>query len=99
MLHLSQEILASYTLQDLKEGVKIGTTKTKRLSREEYSALVSIHHIKVILNEMTIQSYQSEKLTLLNLMVKEAQKFASINILPDASKASLEASLKIYNTI
>ncbi len=99
MLHLAQEILASYALEDLKNGVKIGTTKSGRLSPKEYSALVSIHHIKVILNETTPQTYEREKGIIFKMMVKEAQRFSSIQILSDATRKSLQNCIANCNTL
>ena len=99
MLYLSQEILASYALEDLKSGSKLGTTKTERLSRQEYAALVNIHHIKVILNHTSIPAYEREKNILFHMITREAQKFATIRILPDTAKQSLEACLENCNAL
>ncbi len=99
MLHLSQEILAAYALNDLKNDLKVGTSKTERLSRKEYMALVNIHHIKVILNHTTMQAYEREKDIIFNTIVKEAQQFSAIKILPDTAKTNLQACLKNCNTI
>ena len=93
ILHLSQEILASYVLEDLKNNLKLGTTKMKRLSREEYTTLVSIRHVKIILTHTSIQDYETDKDIIFHTILKEAQKFALIKILPGRSKAYLESSL------
>jgi len=96
ILHLSQEILASYVLEDLKNNLKLGTTKMQRLSREEYTTLVSIRHIKIILAHTSVQDYKRDKYIPLNMLVREAQKFARIKILPDAARVSLESCLLCF---
>lgn len=98
MLYLSQEILASYTLTDLKNGLLLGTTKKERLSRSEYDSLVSIHHLKIILNQIGPASYETEKEVLFYTLAREAQKFATLSILPDAARKSLEACLQNKRT-
>ena len=100
MLHLTQEILASYGLRDVKEGLSAGTTKTERLSREEYQALINIHHIKLILSHTSVQEYEaSEKSAILATIVKSSHMFSSIRILPDTAKAALKECLEKYNLI
>jgi CheY-like chemotaxis protein len=96
ILHLTQEILASYVLEDLKNNLKLGTTKMQRLSREEYTTLVSIRHIKIILAHTSVQDYERDKDILLNMIVREAQKFALIKILPNTARASLESCLLCF---
>lgn len=98
ILHLSQEILASYTLEDLKNGSEVGTTKVSRLSRQEYDALVSIHSTKIIFNHTPMPDYEREKEILFDTIVNGARRFATIRILPDTAKASLKACLANCHT-
>jgi len=96
ILHLSQEILASYALEDLRDNLKLGTTKMQRLSREEYTTLVSIRHIKIILSHTSVQDYETDKEFIFNMIVREVQKFVDIKILPDTSRDSLESCLLCF---
>ena len=99
IFHLSQEVLASYALKDLKDNLKSGTTKMQRLSREEYTTLVSIRYVKLILNYTSIQAYESERDMIFDTILKAARSFADIRILPDAARASIKACLANCNCI
>lgn len=94
MIHLSQELLAGYALEDLKEGVEVGTAKTLRLSRKEYDAIVAIRNIKIQLASATATSYEREKTIFFDAIAREAKRFATISILSDPAKTSLDACLK-----
>jgi len=89
MVHLSHKILAGYALSDMKQGVVQGTTKTNRLSYRDYSALIQIHDIKVILAHTMLHEYQNEYLAISKTLLQAAQHFASIQILPHAVRKKL----------
>jgi len=98
IFHLTQEVLASYVLKDLINNLKLGTTKMQRLSREEYRTLVSIRHIKILLNHTSynntsIEDYERDGDVIFHTILKEAQKFAAIKILPGKTKAYLDSCL------
>jgi len=98
IFHLTQEILASYVLKDLRNNLKLGTTKMQRLSREEYRTLVSIRHIKIMLNHSSlnntsIEDYEMDRDVIFRAILKEARKFTTIKILPDKAKVCLDSCL------
>ena len=96
MIHLSQKILAAYALKDLENSLKVGTTKSERLSREDYSTLVNIHNIRVILTHTPAEAYERERMIILQAIVKEATRFSSINILPTHCKTLLKTALNNF---
>lgn len=89
MVNYSQEILASYPLQDLKQNLPLGTTKSNRLSFEDYSALIQIHNLKIILNETPAEQYKKEKVIIFDTIRHIAKNFILIKILPEFSKKEL----------
>ncbi|NBV06534.1 MAG: response regulator [Proteobacteria bacterium] len=93
MLQLSQQILASYAMQDLNDNLVRGTTKSQRLSSDDYSSLIYIHNLKIILAHTPNQQYQKEKVIIFDTITNAARSFASIKILPEASKKELEKYL------
>ncbi|MCE3255684.1 MAG: response regulator receiver-modulated signal transduction phosphohydrolase [Rickettsiaceae bacterium] len=94
MVHCSQEILASYTLEDLKKDLTIGTTKSERLSFEEYSSLIQIHNIKIILSQLSPDRFQKEIAILFDTIMNSARNFLLIKILPEQSKKKIETYLQ-----
>lgn len=94
ILNLSQEVFAYYASTDMKHNLPVGTTKTQRLSHQEYQTLVNIRHIRVILQHTTVKSYELEKASILDTIIREVKKFASIRILPQRSKIALTSRLK-----
>jgi hypothetical protein len=93
MVHLSQEILASYSLQDLKKDQALGTTKSQRLSFEDYSSLIQLHNIKIILTQIPATRFSKEKVIILDNITNAAQSFSYIKILPELSKNELKEYL------
>lgn len=90
---LSQEVLISYTIMDLKNKLKIGTTKTKRLSSKEYKILASISHIQMILSHTTMNDYEKDKHLIFQTILREAGNFATIKILSKHAKSALDSCL------
>jgi len=96
MVNASQEILASYVMQDLKQDLVLGSTKSQRLSFDDYSALIQIHNLKIILTQ-TADQYQKEKVIIFDTISNAAKNFLQIKILPESSKDKLEKCLKQSN--
>lgn len=94
MVHLSQKILAGYALSDMKQGVAQGTTKAARLAYQDYSALIQIHDIKVILMHTTRHEYQHEYMAIAKTLLQTARNFSAIQILPNATKKKLMSSIE-----
>ncbi len=94
MVHSSQEILASYTLEDLKKDQPLGTKKSQRLSFDDYSSLIQIHNIKIILTQVPNDRFQKEKVIIFNTIANAAKKLLMVKILPDNSKKELEKHLE-----
>lgn len=90
---LSQEVLISYTIMDLKNKLKIGTTKTRRLSSKEYKILASISHIQMILSHTTMNDYEKDKYLIFQTILREAGNFATIKILSKHAKSALDSCL------
>ena len=95
MVCLSQEILAGYALEDLKNDLNPGSTKEKRLSFEDYFALIQTHDIKMILVHTSLEKYKKERLTTFDMLLQAAQNFCNIKILPDDSKQLLKARIAL----
>ncbi len=96
MVHLSQEILVTYALADLKNNLSPGTTKSEHLSYRDYSALTQIHDIKVILTHTPYQQYKVECDAIANTLLKAAKHFSAIQILSKAANQNLLNSIQQY---
>ena len=92
--HLCQEILAFYALEDRKNSLHPGTTKSRRLSLQDYTALIRIHDIKVILSHTSSEKYYSEKSINFNMLVQSADLFSKIKILPEACRQNLQKHIR-----
>jgi CheY-like chemotaxis protein len=95
MVNLAQEILASYSLNDIKHDLTLGSTKKERLSIKDYSALIRINDIKLMLSHdiaITEESC-SERVINYSILQKSAELFSEIKILPNNSKKALQKSL------
>jgi len=92
--HLSQEILATYALEDAKNNLSVGTTKSKRLSLQDYTALIRIHDVKVILSYTPTEQYYLEKSIHFDMFVQVATLFSEIAILPQACRQSLQKHIQ-----
>ena len=95
VVNLSQEILSTYALEDLKNDLNPGTTKEKRLSFKDYSALIQIHDIKMILMHTSIEKYNAERRITFDMVCQAAKYFCSIQILPHASRRRLETCINV----
>ncbi len=58
IVHLVQEILAGYALNDVKNDLRLGSTKETRLSYFDYALLIRISDVKVILSHSPIEHYK-----------------------------------------
>ena len=58
---LSHQVLESFKMVDLKNKLKIGTTKNSRLSSKEYKILMSVGYLNVILSNTSKKHYQKDK--------------------------------------
>ena len=58
IVHLVQEILAGYALNDVKNDLSLGSTKEARLSYSDYALLIRINDIKVILSHSPLEHYK-----------------------------------------
>lgn len=94
MVNLAQEILANYSLNDIKNDLSLGSTKKERLSIKDYSALIRLNDIKVILSHSRNQDDQSEREINYNMLRQSADLFSEIEILPKNSKQALQESLR-----
>jgi len=94
MVHLAQEILASYALKDLKGELPLGETKSKRLSFEDHSSLIQVKNLKIILMSLSNERFKKEKVIILDNINDVAKNFSLIKILPKAAKKNLEKYLK-----
>ena len=94
MVNLAQEILASYSLHDIKNDLSIGSTKKDRLSMKDYSALIRLNDIKLILSQKPNEDDISEKGVNYSILQQSAALFAEIEILPDSYKHKLQKSLQ-----
>ena len=94
MVNLAQEILASYSLHDIKNDLSIGSTKKDRLSMKDYSALIRLNDIKLILSQKPNEDDISEKGVNYSILQQSAALFAEIEILPDSYKQELQKSLQ-----
>jgi len=93
MVHLAQEILASYALQDLKDELPLGTSKSKSLSFEDYSALVQITNLRIIVMSLLNGKFNKEKTIVLDNIKDAAKRFSTIKILSKTAKEKLEKYL------
>ena len=96
MVHLSQKILAGYALSDMKKGIAQGTTKSARLAYRDYSALIQIHDIKVILTHTSRYEYQNEYMAIAINLLQAARNFSEIPILPKVARQNLMSSIEHY---
>ncbi len=96
MVHLSQKILAGYALSDMRNGVAQGTSKAARLAYRDYSALIQIHDIKVILTHTPLDEYQNEYTAIAQTLLQAARNFSEIKILPNDAKQKILASIAPY---
>ncbi len=94
MVHLVQEILASYALQDLKSELILGTSKAKRLSFEDHSSLIQVQNLKIILMSLSSKRFKKEKVIIFDNIKDVAKRFSLIKILPNVAKKELENYLK-----
>ncbi|MDG2019107.1 MAG: hypothetical protein P8J25_06655 [Porticoccaceae bacterium] len=94
MVNLAQEILASYSLNDIKNDLSLGSTKKERLSIKDYSALIRLNDIKVILSHNPAEEDCSEKFINYNILQQSAELFSEIEILPDNFKQELQKNLQ-----
>jgi len=92
--HLSQEILATYALEDAKNNLNMGTTKSQRLSLQDYTALIRIHDIKVILSHTPSDHFYSERSVNFDMLVQAATLFSKIAILPQACRQDLQKHIQ-----
>ena len=93
MIHLSQEILANYSLADMKHDLPLGTTKSKNLSFNDYSALIEIHHMKIYLSCLKREEYDLERQAIFDGIIKSAMNFSNIKILSTSAKQKLKNKL------
>lgn len=96
IVHLSQEILASYAMNDLKNDLTPGTTKSEKLTQKDYSSLIQIYDLKIILIHTSLEKFKEEKTVIFDTIVKIIKNFSTIGILPDQSKKILESNLKKF---
>lgn len=96
---LSQQVLESFKMVDLINKLKIGTTKNSRLSSKEYKILMSIGYLNVILSNTSKEDYQNDRSLIFQIILNEAESFATINILPDKSKSAINSCLVGYSLI
>ena len=94
MVNLAQEILASYSLNDIKNDLSLGSTKKERLSIKDYSALIRLNDIKVILSHNPAEEDCSERFINYNILQQSAELFSEIEILPDNFKQELQKNLQ-----
>lgn len=94
MVNLAQEILVSYSLNDIKNDLSLGSTKKERLSIKDYSALIRLNDIKVIFSQNFTKEDCSELAINFNILQQSAELFSEIEILPDSSKQALQKALQ-----
>lgn len=94
MVNLAQEILASYSLNDIKNDLSLGSTKKERLSHKDYSALIRLNDIKMILSHSVPAKNSSESSINFNILQQSAELFSEITILPDSYRQTLQKNLQ-----
>ncbi len=94
MVNLAQEILASYSLNDIKNDLSLGSTKKERLSHKDYSALIRLNDIKMILSHSVPAKNSSESSINFNILQQSAELFSEIKILPDSYRQALQKNLQ-----
>ena len=94
MVNLAQEILASYSLNDIKNDLSLGSTKKERLSMKDYSALIRLNDIKIILSQKPVEEDCNESFVNYNILQQSAELFSEIEILPNSSRQELQKSLQ-----
>lgn len=94
IVHLVQEILAGYTLNDVKNDLRLGSTKETRLSYFDYALLIRISDIKVILSHSPIEHYKDDWNVNFDMILQAARGFCKIGILPDTSKQLLQKHIR-----
>ena len=90
---LSHQVLESFKMVDLENKLKIGTTMNSRLSSKEYKILMSVGYLNVILSNTSKKQYQKDKSLIFQIILNEAENFATINTLPDKSKSAINSCL------
>jgi len=99
MVHLSQELLAGYALNDMKIGAAAGSTKAERLSYRDYSALTQIHDMKIILMQTTLQQFKIESVGIGQALRRAAKNFSEIHILSKATAKNLADTVTRYAVV
>lgn len=99
MVHLSQELLAGYALNDMKIGAAAGSTKAERLSYRDYSALTQIHDMKIILMQTTLQQFKTESVGIAQALRRAAKNFSEIHILSKATAKNLADTVTRYAVV
>lgn len=94
IVHLVQEILAGYALNDVKNDLCLGSTKETRLSYCDYALLIRISDIKVILSHSPIEHYKKDWNINFDMLLQSARGFCKIGILPDTSKKLLQKHIR-----
>ncbi len=94
IVHLVQEILAGYALNDVKNDLRLGSTKETRLSYFDYALLIRISDIKVILSHSPIEHYKKDWNANFDMLLQSARGFCRIAILPDTSKKLLQKHIR-----
>jgi CheY-like chemotaxis protein len=94
MVNLAQEILASYSLNDIKNDLSLGSTKKERLSHKDYSALIRLNDIKMILSHSVPAKNSSESSINFNILQQSAELFSEIKILPDSYRQIIQKNLQ-----
>jgi CheY-like chemotaxis protein len=94
MVHLVQQMLGDYALNDLKNDLSLGSTKAKKLSLSDYRALIRIHDIKVILSHTPSDHFYSERSVNFDMLVQAAKLFSKIKILPEVCRQDLQKHIQ-----
>lgn len=95
MVRLSQELLAYYALEDTKNNLSLGTTKSKRLSFKDYTALIRIHDVKMILSNSPVDPCDEGQAANFQMLLQAATCFSSIGILPDTGRQMLQEHIHV----
>ena len=89
IVHLVQELLAGYALNDVKNDLSLGSTKETRLSYSDYALLIRINDIKVILSHSPLEHYKKDWNVNFDMLLQSARGFCKIGILPNTSRQLL----------
>ena len=89
IVHLVQEILAGYALNDVKNDLSLGSTKETRLSYSDYALLIRINDLKVILSHSPLEHYKKDWNVNFDMLLQSARGFCKIGILPNTSRRLL----------